>query len=402
MLPSLLAGPPDQLEPVGEDLGQGPRSLQALQRQGGIVVESGGDHEHEKVLHQVRLGLRHVLHCGLDERPHHLVHLAPAREQDDVHELGGRVLLRLRHVRLFCSQGLLGNVERLAQAVRVLALHEKVRAARDVVVHGDEAILKVLQGPVIHGRNQVRPDRPQVLGDRRGAVREVGQDLQDLLVDVLAFECGHLCQHGQQDGLERHEDVRHVADRFQDSPDRPQAPHCCEGPHAVVVLPLFLALQQLPESRHQVLAQAHRERADLVPELLHDGLQRAHQVFVLHFTHELEELVQQRGEDGPEGLQAIHRLHEAPQRHNPVHLHRQLRVLEAPHGELHQRNEVLALPPPLRELDVRKLAGYPASLGPKVSGRVAVERGHIAHQHLLQLLLVGLGALQLVADGADR
>jgi hypothetical protein len=54
---------------------------------------------------------------------------------------------------------------------------------------------------------------------------------------------------------------------------------------------------------YQVLHQSQGKRRHLLPKLVHDRLQREDQILVLDLVHQLEELVQKLGQDGPQQVQ---------------------------------------------------------------------------------------------------
>lgn len=54
---------------------------------------------------------------------------------------------------------------------------------------------------------------------------------------------------------------------------------------------------------YQVLHQSQGKWCHLLTKLVHDCLQREDQILVLDLVHELEELVQELGQDGPQQVQ---------------------------------------------------------------------------------------------------
>ena len=76
----------------------------------------------------------------------------------------------------------------------------------------------------------------------------------------------------------------------QDADDGAEAAEARECARGLLLLAAVRVLEALPEGRHQVGRQPHCEGADLLAELLHEGLQSEDQVLVLNLIHQLEAL----------------------------------------------------------------------------------------------------------------
>ena len=154
---------------------------------------------------------------------------------------------------------------------------------------------------------------------------------------------------------------------------------------------------QFPKRGNQVLGHAHGVRCNLLAELLHDRLQGEHHLFRLDLVHQREELVQELGQDGPNLGDVIRRLHERPERHDGVNLHRQVRILEAVHHTREQRHEILRV----RKLDFGVHTRAPRSLGPDVTVRGLEGGEHVRREHWLELFHVPRGGLELLLERPD-
>mmetsp|Transcript_8334 Transcript_8334/g.19983 ORF Transcript_8334/g.19983 Transcript_8334/m.19983 type:complete len:302 (+) Transcript_8334:1195-2100(+) len=301
--------------------------MEVLERDPGVVVQCVGHNLHAEVLEGVLLCQAEPPEGEVEVGADLVVDAASAVLQHYLHDLAGGDHVRLRCVAredLGCHIIDRGDVFGVRE--------EGLSVTVDEIVERHQDVVKVVDGPLRQALVESRPQGPHPRGDARGEVGEVGHDLDDLLKDLLAVGAGHLVHEREEDLLELRVHLRHRRHRLEHGRDRPQAAK--RGEHAavevvLVLVTVLLLLRHLEECRAEVLAEGHRVGGDLVAKLLHDALERHHEVLVLDLAHEAEEMVEQLREDRLEGGSVVHGLDKVPDRDDRVHPHRQLGVLEA-------------------------------------------------------------------------
>mmetsp|Transcript_22125 Transcript_22125/g.71628 ORF Transcript_22125/g.71628 Transcript_22125/m.71628 type:complete len:273 (-) Transcript_22125:1097-1915(-) len=187
---------------------------------------------------------------------------------------------------------------------------------------------------------------------------------------------------------------------FENGDDGANATDGCHAARAVVLVRLRVVVRSvaLPERLSEALREPEGVRRNLLPETLDNRLERKDQIFVFHLAHDVEKVGENLRKHRPQHLEVLRLLHKAPNRHERVHAHGELGIAHSRERQVKELQKVVGV----LELDVSVRPGDPARLGPDVAVRVTELRHDVLHKQRFERLLVTLGLLELVRQGADR